>query len=195
MHLNVPRLVRSANSHQTHISLPTNEGIWTFPPIPTLHALLLVQSPETDYLCHPPELAFSFLQEIQLQLLFEKSVTVGDFPNGLYLTERLDLNQLWDFLSNTLHLSIVPEPYGFTSEDAQTAPIRAKYHAYETTLHWPVIYRIIVNGFADTETLPYGLLFFESVTRFLSAADTAVRVCIVKAWPLCALFVLAFASI
>lgn len=195
MHLNVPKLVRLADSHQTYIPLPTNEGIWTFPPTPTPHALLSVQSPEIDYLCHPPELAFSFSQEIQLQLLFDKSITVGDFPNGLHRTERPDPNQLWDILSHTIHLSIVPEPYEFTSEDAQTAPIKAKYHAYEATLHWPVVYRIMVNGFADTETLSYGLLFFESVSQFLSAAKTAVRVCPVQVWPLCAWLVLAFASV
>ncbi|KAB8224278.1 hypothetical protein BDV33DRAFT_199673 [Aspergillus novoparasiticus] len=59
---------------------------------------------------------------------------------------------------------------------------RAKYYMYEVSMYWPVIYRIILDGITDTELLPYGPLFFESVTRFLSAAKVALGVCVPKAW-------------
>lgn len=62
---------------------------------------------------------------------------------------------------------------------------------YEVSIYWPVIYRIILDGIADTELLPYGPLFFESVTSFLGAAKIALGVCLPKAWFLCARFVLA----
>jgi hypothetical protein len=68
---------------------------------------------------------------------------------------------------------------------------RAKYHIHEVSIYWPVIYRIILDGIAETELLPYGPLFFESVTSFLGAAKTALRVCFPKAWFLCTRFVLA----
>jgi hypothetical protein len=68
---------------------------------------------------------------------------------------------------------------------------RVKYHMYEVSIYWPVIYRIIIDGFADTELLPYGPLFFESVTSFLGAAKIALRLCLPKVWFLCARSVLA----
>ncbi|KAJ0413011.1 hypothetical protein BJY00DRAFT_297558 [Aspergillus carlsbadensis] len=63
---------------------------------------------------------------------------------------------------------------------------RAKYHMYEVATYWPAIYRIILNGSADTELLPYGPLFFESVTSFLCAARIGLSLCRPKAWFLCA---------
>jgi hypothetical protein len=62
---------------------------------------------------------------------------------------------------------------------------------YEISIYWPVIYRIILDGIANTESLPYGSLFFQSVTGFLDAAKIALGVCLPKAWFLYARYVLA----
>jgi hypothetical protein len=76
------------------------------------------------------------------------------------------------------------------AESINGAIHRAKYHLYEVTIYWPAIYRIIMNGGADSELLPYGPLFFESASSFLCAARNALSLCRPKAWFLCARFVL-----
>lgn len=82
---------------------------------------------------------------------------------------------------------IVPEsPSQPTSQDIDGAVCRAKFHLYEVSTYWPAIYRIIMTGSADAELLPYGPLFFQSVTSFIGSANFALRVCLPKAWFLCA---------
>lgn len=80
---------------------------------------------------------------------------------------------------------------GLGSQSINSPICRAKYHMYEVSMYWPVIYRIILNGITNTELLPYGPLFFESVTGFIGAAKVALGVCLPKAWFLYARFVLA----
>ncbi|KAL3484251.1 hypothetical protein BJX62DRAFT_244133 [Aspergillus germanicus] len=72
------------------------------------------------------------------------------------------------------------------AESINGAIHRAKYHMYEVTVYWPAIYRIILNGGADPELLPYGPLFFESVSSFLCAARIGLSTCRPKTWFLCA---------
>ncbi|KAJ5887059.1 uncharacterized protein N7473_009733 [Penicillium subrubescens] len=71
---------------------------------------------------------------------------------------------------------------GLGSQNVNGPICRAKYHMYEISIYWPVIYRIILDGIANTESLPYGSLFFQSVTGFLDAAKIALGVCLPKAW-------------
>lgn len=79
---------------------------------------------------------------------------------------------------------------GLDSQNISGPICRAKYQMYEVSIYWPVIYRIILDGIADTELLRYGPLFFESVTSFLGAAKIALGLCPPKAWFLYARFVL-----
>jgi hypothetical protein len=76
------------------------------------------------------------------------------------------------------------------TEDISHTVNQAKYYMYEVSSYWPAIYRIILNGGADSELLPYGPLFFESVSSFLCAARIGLSLCRPKAWFLCARFVL-----
>jgi hypothetical protein len=72
------------------------------------------------------------------------------------------------------------------AESMHGAIHRVKYHMYEVTTYWPALYRIILNGSADPELLPYAPLFFESVSSFLCAGTVALALCRPKAWFLCA---------
>ncbi|KAF4210473.1 hypothetical protein CNMCM8980_009401 [Aspergillus fumigatiaffinis] len=109
-------------------------------------------------------------QEVDLQQALDAYATSGmaasDIYNGVFST--------------------ADEPIPNEFPDTYSAVHRAKYHMYEVNGYWPVIYRIILNGSADPELLPYGPLFFESVTAFLSDANMALWICRPKAWFLCA---------
>ncbi|KAI9043127.1 uncharacterized protein KD926_004631 [Aspergillus affinis] len=62
-----------------------------------------------------------------------------------------------------------------TSQHIDGAICRVKYHLYEVSIYWPVIYSIIINGSADPELLPYAPLFFQSATSLLGSASLALR--------------------
>ncbi|KAL3442399.1 hypothetical protein BJX65DRAFT_225705 [Aspergillus insuetus] len=83
---------------------------------------------------------------------------------------------LWD---SNLQFQSLPE-------DISHAVNQAKYYMYEVSSYWPAIYRILLNGSAEPELLPYGPLFFESVASFLCAAKIGLSICRPKAWFLCA---------
>jgi hypothetical protein len=113
-------------------------------------------------------------------------MAASDIYNGVFSTADEPIpNEFPDMLSAGIKL----QSSGF-GLDTYSAVHRAKYHMYEVNGYWPVIYRIILNGSADPELLPYGPLFFESVTAFLSDANMALWICRPKAWFLCARFVL-----
>jgi hypothetical protein len=135
---------------------------------------------------------FNFCTELNLQQVlngYASSATdvLSTYDDGSPHTERKEypshtLGSLSDSSSRDNDLE---------SQNINGPICRAKYHMYEVSIYWPVIYRIIIDGFADTELLPYGPLFFESVTSFLGAAKIALRLCLPKAWFLCARSVLA----
>lgn len=138
------------------------------------------------------QLLFNFCAEINLQQELNRYATsaadvLSTYDDGSPRTERT--------ANSSYALGSLPDRFspdnGLESQNINGPIRRAKYHMYEVSIYWPVIYRIILDGIADTELLPYGPLFFESVTSFLGAVKIALGVCLPKAWFLCARFVLA----
>ncbi|KAJ5424691.1 hypothetical protein N7445_010664 [Penicillium cf. griseofulvum] len=144
-----------------------------------------------------PQSLFNFCTEVNLQQVlneYASSATdaLGTHEDGAPHSERKANSS---HTPGSLPESFSPEnDLGFQNIDDPIC--RAKYHMYEVSIYWPVIYQIILDGFADTELLSHSALFFESVISFLGAAGTALRVCLPKAWFLCAsIYTISFTAV
>jgi hypothetical protein len=190
MHFNLPCFGKKLRGELTTTPLPTSTYMWDHfgdSNTPSRSSLSGAYSPNEAL-----QSMFNFCTEVNLQ----------EVLNG-YASSATDVLSTYDDGSphaetntNPSHaLGSLPDRFspdnGLESQDINGPICQAKYHMYEVSIYWPVIYRIILDGIADTESLPYGPLFFESVTSFLGAAKVALRVCLPKAWFLCARFVLA----
>ncbi|KAJ6051640.1 hypothetical protein N7499_010984 [Penicillium canescens] len=196
MHLNLPYFGKRLRCGVTTTPLPTSTCMWDhFGDSNTPSSSSLFGTLQDSEAYSPNETLqslFNFCTEINLQQVlngYASSATevLSTYDDGSPHTERK---------ANPSHaLGSLPDSFspdnGLESQNINGPICRAKYHMYEVSIYWPVIYRIILDGFADSELLPYGRLFFESVTSFLGAAKIALRVCLPKAWFLCARFVLA----
>jgi hypothetical protein len=154
-------------------ALPHSEGHSPSKALPELSSLwteLNLQQALSSYASSTPEM----LSTARGNDCFPQSDKSG--------TPNRALPDMWLWDSNLQFQSL--------AEDISHTVNQAKYYMYEVSSYWPAIYRIILNGGADSELLPYGPLFFESVTSFLCAARIALSLCRPKAWFLCARFVL-----
>ncbi|KAL6232699.1 hypothetical protein BDW75DRAFT_247041 [Aspergillus navahoensis] len=138
----------------------------------------------------PPD---HFTTEIQLQLALNRHASsTTNAPSKCDDTSRAvsgnaassdPLDALVDMLDLDISLDV---QHPASPQHIPGSICRVKHHLYKVSIYWPMIYRVIVEGPADLELLPYGPLFFESVTSCLCAAEIALRVCLPKAWFLCA---------
>ncbi|KAJ5837186.1 hypothetical protein N7447_003212 [Penicillium robsamsonii] len=130
---------------------------------------------------------FNFCTEVNLQQVLNRYASsatdvLGTYEDGAPHSERQANSSQ---TPGSLQDSFCPDN-DLGSLSINDPICRAKYHMYEVSIYWPAIYRIMLDGFVDTELLPHRALFFESVTSFLGAAQTALRGCLPKAWFLCA---------
>ncbi|KAL2816588.1 hypothetical protein BDW59DRAFT_166312 [Aspergillus cavernicola] len=182
MHLRLATMGKSTCGPSTPMPMPTNAEIWDY-----FDDSTSPRSGSDKSVGEVPPPPFYFSTELKLQRLWNKSVTpVMGTTNACAAGEQPDASQLMESLPPMLHLGIPPASEDITTHPMQAAVSRSKYHLYEISIYWPVIYGVIINGFADPEVLPYGPLFFESVTSFLCAASNAIRICPPKTWSLCA---------
>ncbi|KAL4932598.1 fungal specific transcription factor domain-containing protein [Aspergillus undulatus] len=194
MYLNLSPVGKTLRGQSTMVPLPTNVDMWEYyADSNSPSASSLSGNPLSRYSPTESPQSFSHIStEVNIQLVLNNYASpVTDMPStcngGSPHTEGTATP------SNPLgSLPALDSPYnGLHSQNNPTQPMddpicRAKYHMYEVIIHWPVIYRVIVDGSADPELLPYGPLFFESVISFLCAARTALRVCPPKTWFFCA---------
>lgn len=194
MHLNLPCLGKTLPGGLTTAPLPTGTYMWRhFGDSITMSRSSwsgILQYSEAYSPNETLQPLFNFCTEVNLQQElngYASSATGGlsTHDDGSPDTERT---------ANSTHpLGALSDTFcsdnGFESWNINGPICRAKYHMYEVSVYWPMIYRIILDGIADAELLPYGALFFESVTSFLVAAKEALWACFPKAWFLCARFV------
>jgi hypothetical protein len=177
--------------HLAMISLPTNTDVWDWSDDP--HSLSRLSSSDGSHISEAysrTEPPFHLSTEIQIQTVLNK-YTSSRMDDLSASKEILDLDHPLTFALDMLCPSIAPDsPSQPISQHIDGAVCRAKYHLYEVSIYWPVIYRIIINGSADPELLPYAPLFFQSVTSLLGSANLALRICLPKTWFLCARYVL-----
>ena len=179
MHLSLSSIGGTMRDHLAVIQLPTNTDVWDWSD--DSHISEAYSQAETP---------FHFSTEIQLQAVLNKytSSAMDDLSAS---REISDLSHPLAFGQDMLCSSIAPHsPSQPISQHIDGAVCRAKYHFYEVSIYWPVIYRIIINGSTDPELLPYAPLFFQSVTSLLASSNLALRVCLPKTWFLCARYVL-----
>lgn len=198
MHLNLSVPSKPLRGQTKLVPLPSSNDMWSSPSdqnAPSNSSLAEIpQGSDLDSPSQPLQSLSHFRIEVDLQQALDAYATSGmaasEIYNGVFSTadEPIPKERLSTF-PDMLSAGIKLHSSGF-GLDNYSAVHRAKYHMYEVNGYWPVIYRIILNGSADTELLPYGPLFFESVTAFLSDANIALCVCRPKAWFLCARCVL-----
>ncbi|KAL2861166.1 fungal specific transcription factor domain-containing protein [Aspergillus lucknowensis] len=197
-HLNLPAIGKSMRDRLKTLPLPLERDPWDN--VPSRSPSAVSPASSTAYSPEDTRSAPSyFSSEMQLQLLLSGDSCTSDPASVLSQhPQSLEESQhrLGPSLGSIPHLGISPDTQGPPSHAGAGAVYRAKHHMYEVSIYWPVIYRIIVNGFAEPELLPHAPLFFESVTGFLDAALVALRVCPSKAWFLCAsMYITAIAAI
>lgn len=191
MHLSLSSTNGTMHGHFSKIPLPANTHLWDWcGDLNSPSRRFSADGVHQREACSPNASDIQFSAEIQLQIMLIRCTTPamdglnpsGELPNSLHPP---------GFSLNTLHpgtaLDALSQP---TSQHIDDAVCRAKYHMYEVSIYWPVIYSIIIHGSADPELLPYAPLFFQSVTSFLGSASLALRVYLPKAWFLCAKYVL-----
>ncbi|KAJ5636511.1 uncharacterized protein N7484_009824 [Penicillium longicatenatum] len=201
MHLNLPRFGETLRGGLTTTPLPTSTYVWDHfgdSNTPSRSSLSgIFQNSEAYSPNETLQSPFNFCTEVNLQQVlngYASSATdvLSAYDDGSPHTEwKANSSRSLDSLPDTFS-----QDNGFESHNINSPICRAKYHMYEVSIYWPVIYRIILDGIADTELLPYGPLFFESVTSFLSAAKIALQACLPKSWFLCAsIYTISFAAI
>ncbi|KAJ5470482.1 hypothetical protein N7530_007839 [Penicillium desertorum] len=187
MHLSLSSIGGTMRGHLAMISLPTNTDVWDWSDDP--HSLSRLSSSDGSHISEAysrTEPPFHLSTEIQIQTVLNK-YTSSRMDDLSASKEILDLDHPLTFALDMLCPSIAPDsPSQPISQHIDGAVCRAKYHLYEVSIYWPVIYRIIINGSADPELLPYAPLFFQSVTSLLGSANLALRICLPKTWFLCA---------
>ncbi|KAL2821677.1 hypothetical protein BJX63DRAFT_223885 [Aspergillus granulosus] len=188
MHLNLTSGRKLCCNNSTTIPLPTSAYMWD------CAAGSNTPWRSSPFSGTPPSgqgyLANSHLAtEIHLQLVLNNHTS----PVAAAETSSTEANACSSSplasLQDTLlfpHTASHATQFDHTHQISESPVCLAKYHLYEVSAYWPVIYRIILDGIADSELLPYGPLFFECVTSFLGAAQMAIAVCPAKTWFLCA---------
>lgn len=197
MHLNLLCFDKELRGRLSTIpSMPTSTNIWDHSCDPN--------TPSRSSLCGVPQNSEAYSPNETLQTLFDfcTEINLQQELTG-HATSATDVRRTYDDdsprIEGTANSSHGPgsssdklfPDNGLGSQSINGPLCRVKYHMYEVSIYWPVIYRIILDGIANTEFLPYGPLFFESVTGFLGAAKIAIGACLPKAWFLCARFVFA----
>ncbi|PKX89044.1 uncharacterized protein P174DRAFT_414689, partial [Aspergillus novofumigatus IBT 16806] len=193
-HLNLSVPSKTLRGQSNLVPLPSSKDMWSSPSdqnAPSNSSLPVTpQGSGLDSPSEPLQSLSHFRIEVDLQQALDAYATSGmaasEIYNGVFSTadEPIPNERLRTF-PDMLSAGIKLQSSGF-GLDTYSAVHRAKYHMYEVNGYWPVVYRIILNGSADPELLPYGPLFFESVTAFLSDANMALWICRPKAWFLCA---------
>ncbi|KAL3472377.1 hypothetical protein BJX99DRAFT_249724 [Aspergillus californicus] len=203
-HLNLSAIDWSMRSSFTSIPVVTKTDSWEYNGLsdsPSSSPFSMTDQGSKS--CSPresPESPLYFSTELQLHLACHKTVShnVEFSQTGhAFTVPSSSARDLYpDSLPSKVRLGISPDIQGISPQHMHGAVSRVKYHFYELSVYWPVIYRIIIDGFADPEILPYGPLFFESVTSFLCAATEALRISPAKTWPMCAsIFIISMVSI
>ncbi|KAH8693064.1 hypothetical protein BGW36DRAFT_399801 [Talaromyces proteolyticus] len=203
MHLNLSTAYHPPRPGGSYapIPLPTNDKSWDILAESSPYSSCLTLSPDSP--CQLQHYPLDFPKELHLQQLLDKcmdSATGNSYPihpTSMSSTEySLSLQQLLDSLPPIPPFRATSMPQEISTRHQHVTLLRAKYHAYEISSYWPAIYRAIVLKFSDSELLPYGPLFVESIVSFLGTANVAVRVCIPKSWSLCAsLFIVSMVAI
>lgn len=190
MHLNLSPISIHSGPHP-QVLPPTDDEIWGFfDDRSSLHPD--VTHPVSTPPGVPQQSSLYFREEIQLQQLLDNYLdpVVGNksiiSPAGLASkADKLDFSQLFATFLHRLQLgTTTTTSLGITEHHNHLALLRTKYYAYEISLYWPAIRRIMENGFADCELLPYGPLFFESAINFLTTATATALICPPKSWSL-----------
>jgi hypothetical protein len=191
MHLSLVSIGGTMRGHLDTTPLPTYTYLWDR--FDDSHSPSGLSSSDGSHIGEanlPTETPFHFATEIQLQTMLNKYTssamdelsTSGEFP---------DPNHHPGPGPNMLCSSIAQDsPSQPSCQHIDGAMCRAKFHLYEVSTYWPVIYRIITNGSAHPELLPYAPRFFQSVTNLLGSANLALQVCLPKTWFLCGRYVL-----
>lgn len=197
MHLNLSAAYHRPRPGGSYapIPFPTNDNDLDILAESNLSRSWSTPSPEAPNRLQQDPLYFS--KELHLQQLLDTCMdsATGDsytlYPTSTFSGEDgLSLQLLFD--------SLPPIPAfngnSMSQDDMATrhqhvALLRAKYHAYEISSYWPVIYRAIVLKGAGSELQSYASLFIESIISFLGSANVAVRVCTPKSWSLSARYV------
>ncbi|KAL5000432.1 hypothetical protein BDV10DRAFT_200151 [Aspergillus recurvatus] len=196
MHLNLSPLSKTLRGQLATIPLPTSTDLWDYfddinsPSSSSLSGI--IQSSEE----------YSPTESLKPRLYLPTEVNIQLALNSYASSETEILDTCNDGFPQASHTagpsrSRSPLFDNFSACNGPDSPntlpqytndpiCRAKYHLYEISIYWPMIYRIIMNGSADAEILPSGPLFFESVSNFLSASNIALWVCPPKAWFFCA---------
>lgn len=187
MHLRLSSISEATHDRLDMIPIPTNKDLWDC--FDALHSPSRLASPAASTTREgysPTETYFHFSTEIQLQTALNKCT--GCTMDGLSADGEIpDPSHSLGPALSTFCSSIAPgSPSQPTSQHIDGAMCRTKFYLYELSTYWPAIYRIIISGSADPELLPYGPLFFQSVTSFLGSAHLALRLCLPKTWFLCA---------
>ncbi|OQE21428.1 hypothetical protein PENFLA_c014G08104 [Penicillium flavigenum] len=187
MHLSLSSIGGTMRGHLALIPLPTNTDVWDWSDNP--HSPSRLSSSDGSHISEAysrTETPFHFSTEIQLQAVLNKytSPAMDDLSAS---RESYPLAFALDMLCSSIAPDSRSQPI---SQHIDGAVCRAKYHLYEVSIYWPVIYRIIIHGSADPELLTYAPLFFQSVISLLGSANLALRVCLPKTWFLCARYVL-----
>ncbi|GFF88742.1 hypothetical protein IFM60648_08490 [Aspergillus lentulus] len=194
MHLNLSVPSKTLRGQSKLVPLPSSNDVWSSPSdqnAPSNSSLAeFPQGSDLDSPSQPLQSLSHFRIEVDLQQALDayatSSMAASEIYNSVFSTADEPIpNERLSTFPDMLSAGLKLQSSGF-GLDTYSAVHRAKYHMYEVNGYWPVIYRIILNGSADTELLPYGPLFFESVTAFLSDANIALCVCRPKAWFLCA---------
>ncbi|KAL4885928.1 hypothetical protein BJY04DRAFT_214125 [Aspergillus karnatakaensis] len=193
MHLNLSCSSRALRGWSKLVPLPSSTDMWSYlddwnaPSNSSLSSM--PQDSDVDSPNESPPSLSNFCVEVNLQQALETYAAPVMNISDPYTDDSSHPNEpipnkalrfFPDLFSTGINLQA-----GGSAQDTHSAIHRAKYYMYEVTSYWSVIYRIILNGSADPELLPYGPLFFGSVTSFLSAAKMALWVCRPKAWFLC----------
>ncbi|KAL5050886.1 hypothetical protein BDW71DRAFT_79843 [Aspergillus fruticulosus] len=203
MHLNLSPLGNTLRG-KLESPLPSSVDMWGYsadsdsPSALSLSGmpLSIYSSPES------PQSRSHFSAEVNIQLVLNSYTTpVTDKPNAC--NDASPHAEDTAAPSNSLDsLPGLASPYkGPVSPNNPTQHVddpicRAKYHMYQIFIYWPAIYRNITDGSADPELIPYGPLFLESVTSFLSAATIALQVCPPKIWFFCgSIYIVSIAAV
>ncbi|KAH3503703.1 hypothetical protein KXW24_008053 [Aspergillus fumigatus] len=192
MHFALPCMGKTMHSQLTKTPLPTCVDAWNYssgssqPSTPSSSAVPLSRDSPVE----SPQMFSRLSTELNLQLILNNyASSVTDMRScyndgSLHVENTASPGNPLDplpALASTCKGSDSPNsPH--PSQHMDDPVCQAKSHLYEAMLYWPVIYRVIMDGSADHELLPYASLFFESVISFLGAARIAIRVCPLKAW-------------
>lgn len=194
MHLNLSAAHSRPQPGRSYapIAFPTNDKHWDI--FAELGPSRSWSTASPDSPSHLQRDSLHLSQELYLQQLIDKhmdSAIEADPTSTSSVEDGLILQWLLDCLPPLPPFNVTTMSQNIASRHQRAALLRAKYHAYEMSCYWPAIYRATALDFADPELLAHASLFIESIMSFLGAANFAIRVCILKSWPLAARYVCA----